>query len=216
MEEEKKRTFIELVSEVQSNLVAPKSQYNSFGKYSYRNAEDILKAVKPLLAERGLVLVLVDDVELIGERYYLKATATVTDGEKNMSAVAYAREPVSRKGMDDSQITGTASSYARKYALNGLFAIDDTKDADSMEAPSGSGQARDRNQSIPVLHPEVEEALRDAQKTLVDELGASKAREAYHAMIKLLGVESSAELTVGHLAGLPNALTEALEVDSGS
>jgi len=119
--------------EVQSKLKAPKSQTNSFGKYKYRSCEDILEAVKPLLAEAGLVLILTDHVVEVGGRVYVKATAQVLDGDNSIAVEAYAREAENKKGMDDSQITGTASSYARKYALNGLFLIDDTKDADTMD-----------------------------------------------------------------------------------
>lgn len=118
---------------VQTALKAPKGQFNSFGKYSYRSCEDILEAVKPLLSENGLLLTLTDEPVMVGERTYIKATASVTDGEKAVSATAYAREEDEKKGMDGSQVTGTASSYARKYALNGLFLIDDTKDADTMD-----------------------------------------------------------------------------------
>lgn len=117
----------------QQALKAPKGQYNSFGKYHYRSAEDILEALKPVLASFGLTLYLTDDLELIGEWHYIKATATVTDCTNSLSVKAFAREPMTKKGMDDSQITGTASSYARKYALNGLFLIDDNKDADTNE-----------------------------------------------------------------------------------
>lgn len=118
--------------EIQSKLKAPKGQYNTFGKYKYRSAEDILEAVKPLLAEQKCTLVLSDDVIAIGNRIYIKTTATIsnTDGAEVVNT-AYAREDETKKGMDVSQITGTASSYARKYALNGLFLIDDTKDADT-------------------------------------------------------------------------------------
>lgn len=118
---------------VQLALKAPKSQRNTFGNYNYRNCEDILEAVKPLLNEHGLTLLVSDTLENIGERYYVKATAEVYDGESDNSilATAYAREEETKKGMDAAQITGAASSYARKYALNGLFNIDDTKDADS-------------------------------------------------------------------------------------
>lgn len=123
--------FNERLLAVQASLKAPKGQYNSFGKYKYRSCEDILEAVKPLLKEHGLTLTVTDEVVLIGNRYYVKATAEVTDGTKFRIVSAYAREPQDKKGMDDSQITGTASSYARKYALNGLFLIDDTKDADA-------------------------------------------------------------------------------------
>ena len=125
--------LVEKLSKVQAELKAPKGQYNSFGKYSYRSQEDILEAVKPLLAKYGLIVTLTDDLRQIGERYYIQATATITDKEGSQISVnAFAREPLEKKGMDDSQITGSASSYARKYALNGLFAIDDTKDADSI------------------------------------------------------------------------------------
>ena len=124
--------------DIQSNLKAPKSQYNSFGKYNYRNCEDILEAVKPLLAKNGLTLRLSDEVINIGARYYVKATATLSNGENEICVTALAREEENKKGMDASQITGSASSYARKYALNGLFAIDDTKDADGLPNNSNS------------------------------------------------------------------------------
>lgn len=127
---EKQVSFTEKVIAVQSALKAPKSQYNSFGKYKYRNCEDILEAVKPLLQEQGLFLTICDDIQLVGTRFYVKATATITDGQNSLSNSAFAREAEKKSGMDESQITGAASSYARKYALNGLFAIDDTKDAD--------------------------------------------------------------------------------------
>ncbi|WP_251846974.1 ERF family protein [Enterococcus faecalis] len=130
---EDKKTFVEKLIAVQIALKAPKGQYNSFGKYKYRSAEDILNAVKPLNAEQGLLLTLSDEPLLIGDWHYIKATATITDGIIKESFTAYARESLTKKGMDDSQITGTASSYARKYALNGLYLIDDTKDADTDE-----------------------------------------------------------------------------------
>lgn len=117
---------------IQTDLKAPKGQYNSFGKYKYRSCEDILEAVKPLLRQQGCVLTISDEVQQVGERYYIVAKATISDGEENISVTAAAREEESKKGMDASQISGTASSYARKYALNGLFCIDDTKDADAI------------------------------------------------------------------------------------
>lgn len=125
----------EKLSKVQSELKAPKGQYNSFGKYKYRSCEDILEAVKPLNAKHGVVLTVGDEVVEISNRFYVKATAVFVDiesGEKIINT-ALAREDDSKKGMDGSQITGTASSYARKYCLNGLFCIDDTKDADTDE-----------------------------------------------------------------------------------
>lgn len=125
--------FIEKIVAIQSELKAPKGQYNSFGKYNYRSCEDILEGVKPLLAKHGLVLTIQDSIDLIGDRFYVKATATITDGKEQLSTSAYARESLDKKGMDASQVTGATSSYARKYALNGLLAIDDTKDADTMD-----------------------------------------------------------------------------------
>ena len=118
---------------VQTKLRAPKSNYNSFGKYSYRSCEDILEALKPLLAEVGAIVNISDEVKLIGDRFYVEATAMFLDCETGDSVVtrASAREDETKKGMDLAQVTGSVSSYARKYALNGLFAIDDNKDADS-------------------------------------------------------------------------------------
>jgi essential recombination function protein len=121
------------VGDIQHKLKAPKGQYNSFGKYNYRSCEDILEGVKPLLKEHNLALLIDDEIVQIGERYYVKATAKITDGRELVSATAYAREPDTKKGMDESQITGATSSYARKYALNALLCIDDTKDADTMD-----------------------------------------------------------------------------------
>lgn len=123
----------EKLAAVQRELKAPKGQFNSFGKYKYRNCEDILEALKPVLSKNGCAVVLSDSVEQVGDRFYICATATITDYEthEQVHNTAFAREDTDKKGMDGSQITGTASSYARKYALNGLFLIDDTKDADT-------------------------------------------------------------------------------------
>ena len=126
---------------VQRDLKAPKGQYNSFGKYKYRSAEDILEAVKPINVRNGILLTITDEPILIGEWHYIKASATVTDGVDNLTVTAYARESETKKGQDLSQITGTASSYARKYALNGLYLIDDTKDADTDEYRNQGNQA---------------------------------------------------------------------------
>ena len=128
-----KRTIHEKLQGIQSSLKAPKGQTNKFGGYTYRSAEDILTAVKPLLAEYACTLVISDDIVSVGGRVYVKATAVLAEAESDYSiqVQGFAREAEIRKGMDDSQITGSASSYARKYALNGLFAIDDTKDADA-------------------------------------------------------------------------------------
>lgn len=124
------------LSKIQNELKAPKNQYNSFGKYNYRNCEDILEAVKPICAKYRTSLILNDSIQMIGDRFYIKATATLLDWDSidTIDGTAYARESVTKKGMDDSQVTGATSSYARKYALNGLFNIDDTKDFDIDES----------------------------------------------------------------------------------
>ena len=121
----------EVLHTIQQQLKAPKGQFNEFGKYRYRSCEDILEAVKPLLAEHKAALTINDEVVSVGNRIYVMATATLAVGENTVCVSAYAREPENKKGMDEAQITGATSSYARKYALNGLFAIDDTKDADA-------------------------------------------------------------------------------------
>lgn len=122
--------------QIQTKLNAPKTQYNSFAKYYYRNAEDILKGLKPLLEATGSCVHLTDDIRMVGTRFYVVATASLIDaetGEVIATSQGWAREVEAKKGADESQITGAASSYARKYALNGLFAIDDEKDADAMD-----------------------------------------------------------------------------------
>ncbi len=124
--------MIKNLTAIQAELKAPKSNFNNFGKYAYRSAEDILTAVKPLLVKHNCQLTLSDDITAVGDRIYVKAIVTITDADGNTETVtAFAREPQDKKGMDSAQVTGCASSYARKYALNGLFLIDDTKDADT-------------------------------------------------------------------------------------
>ena len=125
---------MEALQNIQAKLKAPKSQVNSFGGFNYRSCEDILEAVKPLLAENKAELILSDDIVAVGDRVYVRATATLKAGEESVSNTAFAREALEKKGADAAQITGMASSYARKYALNGLFLIDDTKDADTDES----------------------------------------------------------------------------------
>lgn len=144
-------TIFQKLQNIQSRLKVEKKNYNSFGGYSYRSCEDILEAVKPLLVENNLALVMTDEVEAVGERYYIQATAILYDTENgtNISATAYAREALEKKKMDDAQVTGSSSSYARKYALNGLFAIDDAKDSDFLnkdEAYTANQQTRQNTQ----------------------------------------------------------------------
>ena len=119
------------LADIQAKLKAPKGQFNSFGKYHYRSAEDILEAVKKVVNPMGFSIVLTDQVKEVGGRIYVEAIASLFNGELEYNSTGFAREEETKKGMDGSQITGAASSYARKYALNGLFAIDDTKDSDA-------------------------------------------------------------------------------------
>lgn len=123
----------EKLRNAQVELKAPKGQYNSHGRYNYRSAEDILEEVKPINQKYGLTLTISDDIVQVADRVYVRATAVLTDGKETLRVTAFAREVSERKGMDGSQITGASSSYARKYALNGLYLIDDTKDADTDE-----------------------------------------------------------------------------------
>lgn len=143
------KTLQQKLIEIQAELKAPKSQYNKFGGYNYRNCEDILEAVKPLCAKHEIVPLLSDEIVMIGDRFYIKATAKVTDGKEEITTTAFARESKDKKGMDESQITGSASSYARKYALNGLFCIDDTKDADFMDNSQSGKQQQQKAQQQP-------------------------------------------------------------------
>lgn len=166
-------TLLLYLAQIQSELKAPKGQRNNFGKYNYRSCEDILEAVKPLLQERGLVILITDDIVQIGERYYVRATATIYDSEGSyISNSALAREELKRSGMDASQITGATSSYARKYALNGLFAIDDTKDADATN--KGQDEPKPvKATAQPAFTDEIRTALAKAQSVqeLVETFG---------------------------------------------
>lgn len=137
---------------IQQTLNAPKNQRNNFGGYSYRSAEDILEAVKPLL--QNVTLTLNDEIVLIGDRYYVKATATLSDGEDAIAVTAYAREEENKRGMDASQLTGATSSYARKYALNGLFCIDDAKDADTDAYAKQTNQQPRQQKNPPKQQPQ--------------------------------------------------------------
>lgn len=180
------RKKMEKLRQIQFKLKAPKGQLNKFGNYHYRSCEDILEAVKPLLEEFGCLLTISDDIQMIGDRIYVKATATIDDGENQYSVSAFAREAATKKGMDDSQITGTASSYARKYALNGLFLIDDTKDADTMDnRPTAQNnqqpgkikdyQTETLNKFIPLL---IQAGEPDAAKTISANLATWSEAEA--------------------------------------
>ena len=167
-------TLIDKLAAIQTKLHAPKNQKNTFGGYNYRSCEDILEAVKPLLD--GLVLTITDEVTEVGGRIYVKATARLTDGKDAMTATAFAREAESRKGMDESQITGSTSSYARKYALNGLFLIDDNKDADSQDNSEQGQKAKPQPAQKPFDLPA---ALEWVRKAATVEQVKQRGRQAY-------------------------------------
>lgn len=151
------------INAIQNELKVPKNQYNSFGKYKYRSAEDILEGLKPLLQKYEVTQTISDEVKLIGDRYYLIATVTVEHLDEKKQVQGLARESLTKKGMDDSQITGTASSYARKYALNGLWAIDDTKDADTDEYHSQANKPQNQpNKAVTISEEERKELMNNA------------------------------------------------------
>ena len=167
---------MKILQQIQSELKANKSQFNKFGGYSYRSCEDILEAAKPVLAKYGASIVLSDEIVLIGDRYYVKATATIKTTDESESTTAYAREAVARKCMDESQITGSASSYARKYALSGLFALDDNKDADTMDnrqqaAPKAETPAVDLKTVARVKKCKTPKELNDLWHKLQEKMG---------------------------------------------
>lgn len=198
---------------IQTKLKAPKGQYNSFGKYSYRSAEDILEAVKPLNAEQGVLLTITDEIKEVGGRIYVVATATASDGTDELKVSAFAREPENKKGMDDSQITGATSSYARKYALNGLYAIDDNKDADTDEHKQQQDNAPKKQQG------QKQQAQKQQQAKEPTEQELHEIVEKYARSIEALGVERSKLIeyvcnkhNVGNLFDLkPNVLVGELK-----
>ena len=207
---EKIETIDRTLQAIQTELKAPKGQYNKFGNYKYRSCEDILEAVKPILAKYGATIIITDDIEVRGDRYYVRATAVLRVGEKVIGTTqAFAREPEDKKGMDTSQITGTASSYARKYALNGLLLIDDTKDEDSNELreEKAAKAASQKKTNI-----KTEEEMKATETQTIDALAltAVKARLAEtskqlgktldeEALCKMVGCESLDKMTYPQL-----------------
>lgn len=174
----------EKIIHVQKELKAPKGQYNSFGNYKYRSAEDILEAVKPLNAEQGLLLTLTDEPILVGEWHYIKATAKIADGKEYITVTAYARESENKKGMDHSQVTGTASSYARKYALNGLYLIDDTKDADTDEYQKQNTQNQSNQNNASTGNKASEKQLNFVSKLLKEKVSDKFSYDQLHQGLK--------------------------------
>ena len=183
--------------EVQSKLKAPKNQYNSFGRYSYRNCEDILEALKPILKEVGATIIISDEVVSVNERYYVKATVKFIDTEtgETVEASANAREEDNKKGMDSSQLTGSTSSYARKYALNGLFAIDDTKDSDF----TNTHDKEDKKKTL--------EVISEAQAKRMYMLAKGKDPDVIKQILSNAGFNASRDITKDKY----NAICEAIE-----
>ena len=183
--------------EVQTKLKAPKNQYNSFGKYSYRNCEDILEALKPILKEVGATIIISDEVVSVNERYYVKATVKFIDTETGdmVEASANAREEDNKKGMDSSQLTGSTSSYARKYALNGLFAIDDTKDSDF----TNTHDKEDKKKTL--------EVISEAQAKRMYMLAKGKDTNMVKQILANYGFNESRDITKDKY----NAICEAIE-----
>ena len=183
--------------EVQTKLKAPKNQYNSFGKYSYRNCEDILEALKPILHEVGATIIISDEVVSVNERYYVKATVKFIDTETGevVEASANAREEDNKKGMDSSQLTGSTSSYARKYALNGLFAIDDTKDSDF----TNTHDKEDKKKTL--------EVISEAQAKRMYMLAKGKDPDIIKQILSNAGFNASRDITKDKY----NAICEAIE-----
>lgn len=188
---EEKLNLTQRLLNAQSELKAPKGQYNNFGKYKYRSAEDILEAVKPINAKHGVLLTITDEPVLVGDWHYIKATATITDGTESIVVTAYARESLNKKGMDDSQITGTASSYARKYALNGLYLIDDTKDADTDEY-------RNQGNKTPAIKSATQAEVGNLKKEIIafSDLMKKQGKDVTPAQVNTtLGITDFAQLT---------------------
>lgn len=197
---------------IQTKLKAPKGQYNKFGNFNYRSAEDILEAVKPLNAEQGVLLTITDEIKEVGGRIYVVATVTVSDGTDTLQVSAFAREPENKKGMDESQITGATSSYARKYALNGLYAIDDNKDADTDEH-------KQQQENSPKKQPEQKQQQKQQQEQGFTEQELHELVEKYVRNIEALGVDRAKLIefvcnkhSVGNLFDLkPNVLVGELK-----
>lgn len=202
----KNPTFYERLAKVQLSLKAPKSRKNDFAGFNYRNLEDILEGVKPLLMENGLYLVLEDSIEQIGDRYYVKATATVgdVDSEKRISNSAYAREALEKKKSDEAQITGAASSYARKYALNGLFLIDDTKTEPPTEIDAEDHTDKEtKKQAEPPKQDPAKELINDAE---VKRLEALMAPNQINFVLKHCEATKLSELTKKQYTEVINGL----------
>lgn len=193
----------EILTRITRELKAPKNLKNSFGNYSYRNAESIYEAVKPLLEKHKASLIISDSIEAVGDRFYIKATATLSDSKgESISATAYAREAFTKKGMDEAQITGSASSYARKYALGGLFLLDDNKDIDSLDNA-------DTNASTPAKPKKT--AKEYAQEVTQALISAGLSLQDIKEFMQASGYKSTNIETMARLAGNASALVAEAE-----
>ena len=192
-----------VLQQIQSELKAPKNQYNNFGKYKYRNAEDIQEALKPILGKHGHSLTIADEIVAVGDRIYIKALVKLLDPGLNEIAAttAYAREPLSRKGMDEAQVTGATSSYARKYALGGMFLLDDTQDADSMAPDIGKAQQK-TTPKTPAKPPEKPAKAKTPIQEYLDSMAKAKAYlntltgsdDIYYQALKVYQIEHANEM----------------------
>lgn len=210
------KNIYQKLGHVQFCLKAPKSQYNQFGKYNYRNCEDIQEAAKPIMNEVGAALVISDDLVQVGDRFYIKATAKFidTDSGESIENTAYAREELEKKGMDASQITGSASSYARKYALNGLFCIDDTKDSDTPQAPDKPAESdkmtKKKGQTAPMHNKPSETAAKtDGKPDPNSQFINSQQINSLFMEIKRTGIKEKVLLDAAHVDDL-HKLTQPL------
>lgn len=193
----------EILTKITRELKAPKNLKNSFGNYSYRNAESIYEAVKPLLEKHKASLIISDSIKAVGDRFYIKATATLSDSKgESISATAYAREAFTKKGMDEAQITGSASSYARKYALGGLFLLDDNKDIDSLDNA-------DTNASTPAKPKKT--AKEYAQEVTQALISAGLSLQDIKEFMQASGYKSTDTETMARLAGNASALVAEAE-----
>ena len=191
--------FFEKLVAIQADLKAPKDKVNKFSNFKYRSCEGILEAVKPLLAQHALYLNISDDIVQIGDRYYVKAKATITDGTNSQTAIAWAREEDGKKGMDAAQLTGATSSYARKYALNGLFDIDDTKDADTDE---------NRNEAIGRTRSEAAKKAmatrREKDDEIINKVISEKDANVLRELMKKKGIDPSLKFKGKEISELTN------------
>ena len=202
-------TIWEKLSAIQTELKAPKNQYNKFGKYNYRSAEDIIEAVKPLCAKYKAVLVLNDEIQMVGDRYYVEATATLADleSDERLVVTSYARESDKKSGMDESQITGSCSSYARKYALNGLFCIDDTKDADTDEQHIQVAEGGKKETKAKAEKAQADDPIISSDKVEIAVATIRNKQTTLANVLKAYGVEKLADLRESQYQNLMKRLS---------